>query len=137
MLKHISKNLFFMTSSLPSPGRRRCVYGVFKDALKLKKLTYQLLGGEQQRVFIAYSLPNRPDMILADEPTGNLDPETSESFMKILHEIQESGRAVLMVTHNYSLVKKYPARTLKCEGEKLLEVEELSKEQVGEEEISL
>jgi cell division transport system ATP-binding protein len=101
------------------------------------KMPHQLSGGEQQRVVIARALLNDPEIILADEPTGNLDPETSESIMKILHEIQESGRAVLMVTHNYSLVKKYPARTLKCEGGKLLEVEEVTKEQVGEEEISL
>jgi cell division transport system ATP-binding protein len=101
------------------------------------KMPHQLSGGEQQRVVIARALLNDPEIILADEPTGNLDPETSESIMKILHEIQESGRAVLMVTHNYSLVKKYPARTMKCEGGKIFEVKDLAKENLSEEEISL
>jgi cell division transport system ATP-binding protein len=90
------------------------------------KMPHQLSGGEQQRVVIARALLNDPEIILADEPTGNLDPETSESIIKILHEIQESGRAVLMVTHNYSLVKKFPARTLKCEDGKLLEIKNSS-----------
>ena len=86
------------------------------------KMPHQLSGGEQQRVVIARALLNDPEVILADEPTGNLDPETSEGIMKILHNIQESGRAVVMATHNYSLIKKFPARTLKCEEGKLLEV---------------
>jgi cell division transport system ATP-binding protein len=104
---------------------------------KIHKMPHQLSGGEQQRVAIARALLNDPELILADEPTGNLDPETSESIMKILHEIQESGRSVLMVTHNYSLVKKYPARTMKCEDGKVLEVKDLSIERPFEEEISL
>jgi cell division transport system ATP-binding protein len=101
---------------------------LLKVGLEFKgyKMPHQLSGGEQQRVVIARALLNDPEIILADEPTGNLDPETSESIMKILHEIQESGRAVLMVTHNYSLVKKYPARTLKCEDGKLVEVKSSS-----------
>jgi cell division transport system ATP-binding protein len=87
------------------------------------KLPHQLSGGEQQRVVIARALLNDPEVILADEPTGNLDPETSEGIMKVLFEIQESGRAVIMATHNYSLMKKYPARTLKCEDGKLSEID--------------
>lgn len=86
------------------------------------KMPHQLSGGEQQRVVIARALLNDPEVILADEPTGNLDPETSEGIMKILFEIQESGRAVIMATHNYSLMMKYPARTLKCEDGKLREM---------------
>ena len=86
------------------------------------KMPHQLSGGEQQRVVIARALLNDPEVILADEPTGNLDPETSEDIMKILFEIQESGRAVVMATHNYSLMKKFPARTMKCEGGKLEEI---------------
>jgi cell division transport system ATP-binding protein len=101
------------------------------------KMPHQLSGGEQQRVVIARALLNDPEVILADEPTGNLDPETSESIMMILHEIQASGRAVVMVTHNYSLIKNYPARTLKCEDGKVLEVGDVSKEKVSEEEIVL
>jgi cell division transport system ATP-binding protein len=88
------------------------------------KMPHQLSGGEQQRVVIARALLNDPDVILADEPTGNLDPETSETIMMLLREISESGRAVLMATHNYTLLKKYPARTFKCEDGKLSEVEE-------------
>jgi cell division transport system ATP-binding protein len=84
------------------------------------KMPHQLSGGEQQRVVIARALLNDPEIILADEPTGNLDPATSEEIMKILTEISQSGRAVMMATHNYNLLKKFPSRTLKCEKEKLL-----------------
>ncbi len=79
------------------------------------KMPNQLSGGEQQRVVIARALLNNPDIILADEPTGNLDPATSEEIMNILVSISESSRTVIMATHNYNLIKKFPARTLKCE----------------------
>ena len=85
------------------------------------KMPHQLSGGEQQRVVIARALLNDPEIILADEPTGNLDPATSGEIMKILMDIAESGRAVMMVTHDYHQIKKFPSRTLKCEDEKLLE----------------
>ena len=85
------------------------------------KMPHQLSGGEQQRVVIARALLNDPEVILADEPSGNLDPATSDEIMKILLSIAESGRAVMMATHNYQLIKKFPSRTLKCEKEKLLE----------------
>lgn len=78
------------------------------------KMPHQLSGGEQQRVVIARALINDPDIILADEPTGNLDPETSEEIMQLLFDISNSGRAVLMATHNYSLFSNFPARTLIC-----------------------
>jgi cell division transport system ATP-binding protein len=84
------------------------------------KMPHQLSGGEQQRVVIARALLNDPEIILADEPTGNLDPRTSSEIMKILVDISESGRAVMMATHNYNLLKSFPSRTLKCENEKLL-----------------
>ena len=96
-----------------------------KTGLEYKhyKMPHQLSGGEQQRVVIARALLNNPDIILADEPTGNLDPETSESIIKILFDISNSGRAVIMATHNYTLLKKFTARTLKCEDGKLSELE--------------
>ncbi len=85
------------------------------------KMPHQLSGGEQQRVVIARALLNDPEVILADEPSGNLDPATSDEIMSILLSIAESGRAVMMATHNYQLIKKFPSRTLKCENEKLME----------------
>ena len=88
------------------------------------KMPHQLSGGEQQRVVIARALLNDPEIILADEPTGNLDPETSEGIMNLLREISGSGCSVLMATHNYTLLKKYPARTMKCQDGKLVEIQE-------------
>jgi cell division transport system ATP-binding protein len=84
------------------------------------KMPHQLSGGEQQRVVIARALLNDPEIILADEPTGNLDPATSEEIMQILSAIAENGRAVMMATHNYNLIKKFPSRTLKCEDERII-----------------
>lgn len=88
------------------------------------KMPHQLSGGEQQRVSIARALLNNPELILADEPTGNLDPETSEGIMNLLLDISKSGCAVLMATHNYALMEKFPTRTLKCEGGKVLTLED-------------
>ncbi len=85
------------------------------------KMPHELSGGEQQRVAIARSLINDPDVILADEPTGNLDPETSRGIMELLFSISKRGRTVLMATHNYTLIKKFPARTIKCENGKVVE----------------
>jgi len=84
------------------------------------KMPHQLSGGEQQRVVIARALLNDPEIILADEPTGNLDPATSKDIMDILMEISQGGQAVMMATHNYNLIKKFPSRTLKCEDGKLV-----------------
>ncbi|MCB8964546.1 MAG: ATP-binding cassette domain-containing protein [Bacteroidales bacterium] len=97
-------------------------------ALKFKdyKMPHQLSGGEQQRVVIARALLNNPDIILADEPTGNLDSETSEGIMQIMQEIAANGKSVLMATHNHHLIKKFPGRTLKCEKGKLTETEQVS-----------
>ena len=86
------------------------------------KMLHQLSGGEQQRIVIARALLNDPEIILADEPTGNLDPETSEDIVKTLLEISNNGRAVIMGTHDYAIRKKYSARTLKCENGKLIEI---------------
>jgi cell division transport system ATP-binding protein len=84
-------------------------------------MPHQLSGGEQQRVGIARALINNPEIILADEPTGNLDPETSEGIISLLFDISKTGRAVLMATHNYNFFEKFPARTLRCENGNILE----------------
>jgi cell division transport system ATP-binding protein len=83
------------------------------------KMPHKLSGGEQQRVVIARALLNDPEIILADEPTGNLDPETSEDIHRLMRSISDNGRAVVMSTHKHSLVKKFPARTMRCENGKL------------------
>jgi cell division transport system ATP-binding protein len=87
-------------------------------------MPHQLSGGEQQRVVIGRALLNDPDIILADEPTGNLDPETSEGIIRLLKDISRNGRAVIVATHNYPLIKKFHARTIKCEDGRLKEVKE-------------
>jgi len=86
------------------------------------KMPHQLSGGEQQRVGIARALLNDPEIILADEPTGNLDPQTSVEVMEVLRKINANGKTILMATHDYALVLKYPAKTLKFEGGKMFEV---------------
>lgn len=86
-----------------------------------KKMPHQLSGGEQQRVVIARALVNEPQILLADEPTGNLDPEVSNGIMRIFQQINKSGTAILMATHSYGLIKRFPARILKCEEGQVLD----------------
>ena len=85
------------------------------------KLPSQLSGGEQQRVCIARALLNNPDVILADEPTGNLDPITAEEIFQIFHHINQTGTTILMATHNFTLINKFPSRTLLIEDGKILD----------------
>lgn len=79
------------------------------------KMPHELSGGEQQRVVIARALLNHPEIILADEPSGNLDPETTKEIMTLLHEITKTGTSVIMATHNYSLIENFPGRVIRCE----------------------
>ena len=83
-------------------------------ANKLKNYPYELSGGEQQRLVIARALVNEPKLIIADEPTGNLDPEIAENILKLLIDINNSGTTIIMTTHNYNLIKKYKKKTYQC-----------------------
>ena len=85
------------------------------------RFPHQLSGGEQQRVVIARALLNEPLILFADEPTGNLDPEVAEGILQLFTEINRSGTAVLMATHNYELLQRHPSRIFKCEGNRLLD----------------
>jgi len=127
----VHDNLFFVLQATGWKKKNNPEQRI-KDVLQLVgmsnkgyKMPHQLSGGEQQRVAIARALLNAPNLILADEPTGNLDPETSSEIMDLLIDIKNAGKTVMMVTHNYNLLKKYPFRTLKCENERVSEVEGL------------
>lgn len=87
------------------------------------KMPYELSGGEQQRAAIARALLNHPELILADEPTGNLDPEKSEKIIELLKEINAKGTSILIATHDYSIIKKYSARTIKCAENKVIDID--------------
>lgn len=123
----IEENLSFVLYSVNSP-KKEIKKKIF-NALSLVGLSHrrnsypsELSGGEQQRVVIARAIINNPILILADEPTGNLDPETSRQIMDILRDINARGTAVLVATHNYELVKKFPARVVKLQNEKFIPV---------------
>jgi cell division transport system ATP-binding protein len=95
-----------------------------KVGMKTKgfKYPHELSGGEQQRVAIARALLNEPELIIADEPTGNLDPQTSVEIMEVLQQINKNGNTILMATHDYALILKYPSKTLKCDDGEIFEV---------------
>jgi cell division transport system ATP-binding protein len=86
-----------------------------------KKYPHQLSGGEQQRVVIARAMLNEPQILVADEPTGNLDPEVGDQIMKVFQTINSAGTAILMATHNHEFLKNYPARVLRCENGEIKE----------------
>jgi len=122
MDRTVAENLFFVMQATGWKNKkemqRRMHEVLAKVNLETKgnKMPHKLSGGEQQRVGIARALVNDPEIILADEPTGNLDPETSEGIIGLLVDISKTGSAVLMATHNYNFFNKFPARTLRCEG---------------------
>lgn len=87
---------------------------------KSYKMPHELSGGEQQRIVIARALLNKPALVLADEPTGNLDPDTGLQIVNLLHEIAENGTAVIMATHNLQLVDEYPGKVLRCEDKHII-----------------
>lgn len=89
-------------------------------ANKSYKMPHELSGGEQQRIVIARALLNKPELILADEPTGNLDPQTGYQIVTLLHELSEAGHCVVMATHNLQLVCDFPGKVFRCEGKQLI-----------------
>ncbi len=112
---------FVMTSTGWSDERKidnRITQLLEKVELENKKKSYpfELSGGEQQRLVIARAIVNNPKLIIADEPTGNLDPLVAEKILKLLLDINKSGTSVIMTTHNYNLIRKYRKRILKCEN---------------------
>ena len=87
---------------------------------KSYKMPHELSGGEQQRIVIARALLNKPALVLADEPTGNLDPDTGNQIVSLLHEIAENGTAVIMATHNLNLIDQFPGKVIRCEDKKVI-----------------
>lgn len=123
----IEKNLIFVLKATGWKDKK-LIDERIKDVLekvglrsKLKKMPHELSGGEQQRVVIARALLNDPEIILADEPTGNLDPLISAEIMQLLKQINQNGTSVLMATHDYQLIKSFPSRIIKCENGKVNE----------------
>lgn len=126
--RSVFDNLYFVLKATGWNNKKEIeskIYEVLdKVAMKTShfKMPFELSGGEQQRVAIARALLNDPELILADEPTGNLDPKTSLEVMELLNQIHQSGKTILMATHDYALIVKFKQKTIKCEGGELFEV---------------
>lgn len=129
--RSVMKNLYFVLKATGWKKKRVMeqrgleVLGMVGIEEKAYKMPHELSGGEQQRVAIARALLNKPALILADEPTGNLDPETSEAIMRLLISISKEGTSLLMATHDMNLVEKFPSRVLRVEENTIKEVESL------------
>jgi len=124
----IFDNLLFVLKATGWKDKEKMAAKIYEvlDKVDMKskdyKKPFELSGGEQQRVAIARALLNDPELILADEPTGNLDPKTSLEVMELLNGIHQSGKSILMATHDYALIVKFKQKTIKCEGGELFEV---------------
>ncbi len=123
----VEKNLLFVleATQYPKAKRKQRIEEVLTKTEMfehLNKMPHELSGGEQQRVVIARALLNNPDIILADEPTGNLDPETSDAITQLLRDIAKNGKTVLMATHQHELLARYPGRTIQCINQQLEEI---------------
>lgn len=124
----VHDNLEFVLRATGWSGRKD-IDGRISVALRLveledkaRKMPHELSGGEQQRVVIARAMLNAPELILADEPTGNLDPDTSRSIMKLLHDISRTGALVIMATHNMQLIDEFPGDVYRCADHRLVKV---------------
>ena len=129
--RNVYKNLRFVLKSTGWKNKqeideriREVLHDVEMDD-KGEKMPHELSGGEQQRICIARAILNHPKMIVADEPTGNLDPETADNILKLLREISQKGTAVIMTTHNMPLLDKYPGIVYRCDDGKVTTVENL------------
>lgn len=125
--RSVDENLFFVMRATGWKDRAKMKQRLAEVLMRVglgtsgSKMPHQLSGGEQQRVAIARALINEPVLLIADEPTGNLDPQVSDGIIRLFREINHTGTTVLMATHNYQVIKSYPARVLKCEGNRLLD----------------
>lgn len=125
--RNVEENLMFVlkaTGWKDQQAMKNNIYDVLRQVgmeEKAYKMPYQLSGGEQQRVVIARALLNSPGLILADEPTGNLDPETGKGIMELLYSISQAGMTVIMSTHNPTWPEQFPGRKLLFEGGKIIE----------------
>ena len=125
--RNVQDNLFFVMRATGWKNTSKMKQRMNEVLLRVglssyeKKMPHQLSGGEQQRIVIARALLNDPSILLADEPTGNLDPEVSEGIMKLFEEINNAGTSILMATHDYRLIERHPHRVLKCEKGEVLD----------------
>jgi cell division transport system ATP-binding protein len=125
--RSVAENLFFVMRATGWKDKAKMKNRMFEVLLQVgladaaTKMPHQLSGGEQQRVVIARALLNNPSILLADEPTGNLDPDVADGIFRLFQEINKNGTAILMATHNHDLLRKYPYRVMKCEKGQLLD----------------
>ena len=128
--RSIEKNLEFVLKATDWSDKKKISDRISKVLEKvklsdtLKKFPHELSGGEQQRIAIARAILNDPELILADEPTGNLDPATSAEIMEVLKEINNNGTTILIATHDYDIISKFPAKTLRIEDGKFYQLQE-------------